>query len=145
MSYITAADIEERLGTAAYVLLTDDAGSGSADTEKVEEARAGAEGEANSYLATRYATPVDLAAHPELAAVLKSLVLDLAEYRLHSRRPPMSADLVRRRDEAVAWLERVATGAVQLPSAVAPATGAARTAAVMGEERAFSRESLRDV
>jgi len=144
MSYITAADIEERLGSAAYVQLTDDAGTGSADPDKVEEARAGAEGEADSYFAVRYATPVDLSAHPELAAVLKSFVLDLAEYRLHARRPPMPADVVRRRGEAIAWLGRVAAGAVQLPSTVTPATSPARAVAVTGTERMFTRETLRD-
>ena len=38
MAYVTNSDIEERLGTAAYVQLTDDAGTGSADTDKVDEA-----------------------------------------------------------------------------------------------------------
>jgi len=146
MAYVTAGDIEERLGHAAYVQLTDDNGSGSADLDKVEEARRGAEGEAESYLATRYAVPLDLTLHPELSAVLRSFVLDLVEYRLHGRRPPMPEDVVRRRGEAVAWLRRVATGEVQLPSTIAPRTNAALApvVGVGGEARAFSRETLRD-
>ena len=51
MAYITNSDIQAWLGTAAYVALTDDAGTGSADTAKVDQARLGAEGEVNSYLA----------------------------------------------------------------------------------------------
>ena len=86
MSYITNADIESRLGTAAYIALTDDAGTGVADTARVNEARSGAEGEADSYLATRYQVPVNVAAESDAAAVLKSFVLDLAAYRLHNRR-----------------------------------------------------------
>lgn len=119
-AYITNADIESRLGSAAYVQLTDDAGTGSADLTRVEEARLGAEGEAESYLATRFAVPVDLTGEPQLAAVLRSFVLDIAVYRLHSRRPPIPADIVRRREEAVAWLARVASGTVQLPALSAP-------------------------
>ncbi len=87
MPYVTNADIEERLGTLAYVQLTDDTGSGAADLDKVNEARLGAEGEVDSYLAARYAVPVDLVAHPELSAVLRTFVLDLVEYRLRNRRP----------------------------------------------------------
>ena len=48
MSYITNSDIELRLGTSRYIQLTDDTGSGSADTNIVDEARQGAEGEVDS-------------------------------------------------------------------------------------------------
>jgi len=147
MAYITNADIESRLGTAAYVQLTDDAGSGSADEEKVDEARLGAEGEANSYLAARYTVPIDLTGAAEVAAVLKSFVLDLVSYRLHSRRPPVPEDIVRRREEAVTWLSRVASGLVQLPSSLALKENAALgiVGEVSGPQRTMSRESLRDV
>ena len=70
MSYITNTDIQTRLGTTLYVQLADDTGSGSADPNIVNEARLGAEGEANSYLARRYAVPVNLTAHPELTELL---------------------------------------------------------------------------
>ena len=46
MSYITNVDIEERLGTALYTQLTDDTGTGSADTDVVDSSRDEAEGEA---------------------------------------------------------------------------------------------------
>lgn len=146
MAYITNNDIEERLGTLAYVQLTDDGGTGSADLDKVAEARSGAEGEADSYLATRYAVPVDLLAEPQIAAVLKSFVLDIAEYRLHNRRPPVPADVARRRNEAIAWLQRVATGAVQLPATVMRAANAAlgTIAETAGPARMFTRDNLED-
>jgi phage gp36-like protein len=147
MSYITNADIESRLGTAAYIALTDDAGSGTADGDKVDEARLGAEGEADSYLATRYQVPVSVSLEGEVAAVLKTFVLDLAAYRLHSRRPPVPADVVRRRQEAVEWLVRVASGMVQLPSALPLAVNAAL--GIVGEAggpaREMTRETLRDL
>ncbi len=147
MGYVTNAEIEERLGTAAYVQLTDDAGTGAADVDKADEARLAAEGEANSYLAVRVTVPVDLERHPELAAVLKGVVLDLVAYRLHGRRPPVPADVARRRDEAVRWLERVARGEVVLPTAgeagANPAAGVA--GAAVGPARGLTRETMRDL
>jgi len=147
MAYVTNAEIEARLGTATYIELTDDAGTGAADEAKVDEARLGAEGETNSYLATRYRVPVDVAAEAEVAAVLKTFVLDLVAYRLHSRRPPVPDDVVRRREEAVTWLGRVAAGIVQLPAAVALAsTGAIGSLAeAAGPQRAMTRDSLEDI
>lgn len=144
MSYVTNSEIQSRLGTQAYIQLTDDSGSGSADVAKVDEARLGAEGEVNSYLATRYAVPVDLSAEAEVQAVLKSFVLDLVSYRLHSRRPPVPADIVRRREEAVTWLARVASGIVQLPSATTLAENAALgfMPQSTGPARSMTRESL---
>lgn len=142
MTYITAADIEARLGTAAYIALTDDEATGSANAARVDEARLGAIGEADSYLAVRYATPIDLSPHAELAALLKSFVLDLAEYRLHGRRPPVPDDIVRRRQEAVTWLSRVAGGAVQLPVTAAVESNRSRglLAEVSGSQRVFTRD-----
>lgn len=147
MAYITNADIEMRLGTEAYITLTDDTGSGSADPAKVDEARLGAEGEANSYLATRYEVPVDVSLEPEVQAVLLSFVLDLAVYRLHSRRPPVPEDMVRRRDEAITWLSRVAFGMVQLPAALAISenTALGSMGQAVGPKRAMTRDGLRDV
>jgi phage gp36-like protein len=147
MGYITNADVEERLGTSTYIQLTDDDGTGTADSDKVDEARLGAEGEVNSYLALRVAVPADLARWPEVAGLLKSMVLDLVEYRLRGRRPPVPAGVIRRRDEAVQWLERAARGEVALPTAmeVAANPAAGVTGAAVGPARALSRDTLRDV
>ena len=144
MAYVTNSDIETYLGTQLYIQLTDDAGSGSADVAKVNQARLGAEGEVNGYLATRYAVPVNLSGETEVGEVIKAFVLDFAAYRLHCRRPPVPDDVVRRHDEAVAWLGRVASGIVQLPSTVAlPIT---TSVGIVGESqkpsRVMKRESL---
>ncbi len=147
MGYITNADVEERLGTSTYVQLTDDPGTGTADEDKGNEARLGAEGEVNSYLARRVAVPVDLATWPELAGLLKSVVLDLVEYRLRGRRPPVPSGVSQRRDEAVQWLERVAAGEVMLPARVEITTNPAAGAMVAstGSARSMTREALRDL
>lgn len=144
MAYLTNADIEERLGSDAYVQLTDDDGDGVADTGVVDEARLGAEGEVNSYLARRYQVPIDLDAHPELADVLASFSLDLVEYRLRSRRPPVPKDALDRHARAIEWLTRVADGSLELPSATPVASNATRGSlgATTGDERLLSREEL---
>lgn len=144
MSYVANEDIETRLGPTAYVQLTDDDEDGSADPAVVDEAREGAEGEVNSYLARRYAVPVDLSSYGELEALLKTVVLDLVEHRLHSRRPPVPADVKAKRQSAVEWLARVASGAVELPAgktvSANPATGF--RAASTGNARVLSRDEL---
>ena len=144
MAYVTNDDIETRLGTERYVGLTDDAGSGSANTAVVDEARLGAEREVDSYLARRYAVPIDVSANSGLAALLVTVVLDLVEYRLHTRRPPVPSDVVAKRDAAIGWLREVASGAVELPSAAPlganPATGF--RAATTGDDRLLSRDEL---
>jgi phage gp36-like protein len=79
MDYITNNDIEERLGTTVLVQLTDDEGTGAADADKIDEARIGAQGLADSYLARRYAVPVDATGDAELAGLLRSITLDLGD------------------------------------------------------------------
>ncbi len=147
MNYITNTDIDLRLGHASYVQLTDDDGDGAADTAVVDEARLAGEGEVNGYLALRCATPIDLNAHPELADLLRSVALDLAEYRLRLRRPPVSEDARRRRDQTVDWLQRIAEGTVALPSVSAPAATSARgpVARSLGAERVLSRDKLESI
>lgn len=144
MAYITNADIEERLGSATYVQLTDDDGDGQADAGVVDEARLGAEGEVNSYLARRFQVPIDLATHADLADVLASFTLDLAECRLRARRPPVPRDVLDKRAQAIDWLSRVAEGSADLPSAAPIAANTTRgiIGATAGEERVLSREEL---
>jgi len=146
VSYITNTDIEKRLGSAAYVQLTDDDGDGVADAGVVEEARLGAEGEVDSYLAVRYAVPVDVFAHAELAGLLAATALDLVEYRLRCRRPPAPADIIRKRCEAIDWLERVAAGRIDLPAVSPIDVNVTRgpVASTTGAQRVLSRDELSD-
>lgn len=146
MAYITNSDIEMRLGGATYVQLTDDDGDGIADVAVVDEARLAAEAILNSYLARRYHVPVDTVALPELAAPLRSVTLDVAEYRLRGRRPPLPEPAVRQYEQAVAWLRSIAEGKADLPaSSVPPSTVThSRMATATGDDRLLSREELSD-
>jgi len=79
-----------------------------------------------------------------LAALLRSVTLDIAEYRLHACRLLVPDAVMRKREAAVAWLRRVATGEVVLPAVRELARNAAEGigAAVIGPERIMSREEL---
>lgn len=142
MSYATNADVQQRMGSTVYVQLTDDAGSGTADEAKVTEARLAAEREVDSYLGRRYAVPVDVTARAELQPLLRSVVLDLVEYRLHSRRPPIPADIVSKRVAAIEWLQQVSAGRAVLPAVkqLAGATAQGVMAEVSGTARVWTRE-----
>lgn len=144
MSYISNADIEQRLGAKTLIQLADDDGDDVADAGVVDEARLGAEREVDSYLARRYAVPIDLNAHPELADLLATFTLDLAEYRLRVRRPPVPDAATNMRGHAAQWLERIANGTIDLPALTelpssdlrGPRTG------WNSEERVLSRDEL---
>ncbi|MCH7926053.1 MAG: DUF1320 family protein [Planctomycetes bacterium] len=146
MAYISNADIEERLGAQTYVQLADDDGDAVADVGVVNEARLGAEGEVNSYLARRYRLPIDLAAHPELADLLATITLDLVEFRLHTRRPPVSDAVLQKQHRAVQWLQRIADGTIDLPSLSELPAGGLRglQAGWTSADRTLSREELSD-
>jgi len=144
MAYLTNEDIESRLGRDAFLQLTDDDGDNVADPPVVDEARLAAEGELDGYLAGRFRVPIDVTGQPRLAAFLASLALDLVEFRLRARRPPVAADALRRRQEALNFLTRVAEGRAELPSAapLPPGELAGPRARASGAERVLHDEEL---
>lgn len=142
MAYITKDDIRIRLGNAAYVQMSDDEMTGSADEAVVDECRAAAEGELDSHLAVRHVTPIDVTAHPDLASLLKSVALDLAEYRMRLRRPPVAPDATRRHSLTADWLRRVAAGTIALPGSPTP-TAREPVAQVRGAARVLTRDELK--
>jgi phage gp36-like protein len=141
MAYATNDDIQQRLGTSAYVQLTDDVGSGAADEAIVTEARLAAEAEIDSHLSRRYAVPITVASDSATADVLKRLTIDLAAFRLHLRRPPVPVDVQYQRDAALRWLERAAQGGVRLPDGV----GDEIHVAVRGNNRQLTRDEMKDL
>jgi len=145
MSYITNQNMQDRLGSAALLQLADDDGDGQADTVILDEVRGAAEGEVNAYLARRYEVPIDVVTHPDLVGLLASITLDLAEYRLRLRRPPVPDDVNERLRHALTWLSRVADGILELPSRGVALTTIRGTAAhTHGEARLLSRDELSD-
>jgi len=120
MAYVTISDLSQRLGTALYARLTDRVNGMTADNTVAQCIVDEAEAEANSYLARRYAVPLDVGDYPELARLIGQRVLDIAEY-LAWRSSPFVSDLPGRVEalyaEARQWFLRVAAGEIELPAA----------------------------
>lgn len=114
MAYIVNQDLIDRVGNEAAVQLTSDSGS-SVVAAVLDEVRLSTEGEVNGYLAKRFAVPLDLTAHPDAAATLKGVCLDIGVYRLMSRRPPVAEAYRQARDDAIEWLTKVANADIELP------------------------------
>lgn len=144
MAYIVNSDIIARVGSAAAVQLSADSGD-MVDAAVLDEVRLSSEGEVNGYLAKRYAVPVDLSAHPDLAATLKGFALDVAVYRLHARRPPVPEDIRRMRDEAIKWFENVAKGMIPLPAAATPASSQADQPTIAWGSKPQNAATMRDL
>src|SRR5690606_24350300 len=106
MAYVTTTDLAERLGASIYARLTDRVSGTTPDAGVAQQIIDDAQAQADSYFARRYATPIDLVASGELAAIVKARVLDLAEY-IAWRQSPLAGDVPDRVrflfDETLRW------------------------------------------
>lgn len=147
MAYINTSDLNERLGDTLYARLTDRDAGVTADTSVALRIVDEAQALADSYFARRYATPIDLTAHPELRDVIEARVLDLAEFIAWRQSPLVSdvPDRVRLMHEAARrWFEAVAAGRLLLPAASPPASSTASETAprASGASRRFTHDEL---
>lgn len=123
MAYVTTTQLSARLGTTLYARLTDRVNGTTASDSVAQQLVDEAAAIADSYLARRYATPVDLTARPELADVLAARVLDLAEWGAWQSSPFVSDPpqrIHRLREAATRWLQDVADGRIALPATTLP-------------------------
>ena len=115
MAYATNAQLISRVGgSTAAAQLTSDSGS-TPDQDVLTEVREAAEAEINRYLSKRQSVPVDVSGSDALAASLRELTLDVAEYRLHLRRKPVSEDTRSMYQRAIEFLQAYAKGDAGLP------------------------------
>ena len=83
---------------------------------------------ADSYIASRYSLP--LSGIPES---LKKYVLDIARYNLYVQKP--TEEVTKRYEEALTWLNRIASGRVILQLPANPDTGTETTEAGKNQSR----------
>lgn len=147
MAYITISQLSERLGATLYARLTDRVNGTTANSTVAQQIVDESQAEADSYLARRYQTPVNLAAHPELANILKARVLDLAEYAAWKSTPfvsdpPQRVHLMYA--AALRWFEDVGRGKLPLPAASPPNAGTAEESGPQytAPPRRFTTEEL---
>jgi phage gp36-like protein len=109
MAYCTSADILLILDSDTLVQLTDDANTGSVDTDVVNRAIADVDEEIDAYLSVRYSLP--LSATPGL---VRRLSAQMAVYQLYARKGEVPQAHKDRAAAAVQLLDRLAKGQVKL-------------------------------
>jgi len=150
--YATNAQLKTRFeNDAELAALTDNVSAGIADEDVLTDVIATAESEINSALAMRYLTPVDVSLDTDLAALLQTKTLDLAEVYLHRRGEGASQIKLDQRDAVLEWCEMMATGKRVLVGAITAASTVSRDpraawtdnsrTQVSTSGRAFSRET----
>lgn len=142
--YLTNQDLIDRIGSDLKTAqLTGESGS-VPDQAVLTGVREHAESLLDSHLPPKYAPKVDLTAYPHVAKLIKGTALDLAEYLLRSRRPPVPEDYRTKYEDALAWLAKLQKGEVALPSQtpIPEATSTGPIAEVYGPKRQFTNETL---
>ncbi len=117
MSYTTNAKLKARFeNDEAVAALTDTLEeTGAPDEAVLTEVREDADGIVDSYLAVRYQVPITTTGHTVLENRLDSLTLDIAANNLLERGDQVSEAKQRRHDRAIAYLEKVSEGKLDLP------------------------------
>lgn len=137
MPYCTEADLLNQLTQAELVQLTDDAGTGSVDSAKVDAALAAASATIDAYAGARYTLPL------QTSEKVKQLCVDLAIYELEKRRRRVREATLAARDAALSFLRDLARGRAVLdqPTGAQPQASEADVKKTE-QERAFSDEKL---
>ncbi|MBF0339780.1 MAG: DUF1320 domain-containing protein [Magnetococcales bacterium] len=146
MGYVTQQEVIDAYGLEAIQALTDRAEPPRRriDTGLLQQAIDAAGEIADGHLAQRYTLPLD-----RIPAELRAQVLSLTFFNLHRNRREEIEDGVRQgRDDAMAFLEKVAKGAVLLTtqtagSAAAQESGSAGTPLFVAGARTFDTVALR--
>jgi len=140
MPYSTLSDLKKKIDEAVLIQLTDTAGAGVIDEDKVSRAISGADALIDSHVGKVYAVP--LAPAPQIVSDMSA---DIAIAKLHEFRSLGSAVWQVAHERAVTLLEKIAQGAVTLDGvSQAPAPSQeADTAGFSSAPRRFSRESMK--
>jgi phage gp36-like protein len=142
VSYATAQDVINRYPNRDLVQLTnEDPTATTINTAPITQALADASAEIDGYIEGRFALPLT-----DPPAVLNRLATDIAMYRLQSLRPLHDLEDARQRyEDAIAMLEKVATGELTLGLSADNEEPplAEGVESVEGPDRVFTRRKLR--
>jgi phage gp36-like protein len=139
MAYCIQADLEEQISPAELGELTDDAGSGSADTSAVARAIADADAEIDSYCGGRYTLPFS-----PVPVMIRKLSVDIALYNLHTRRSFAKApeERQKRYENAVRFLRDVSKGLISLGADEPARADTSNSVEMTGNDRIFTRAKM---
>lgn len=139
MPYCTLGDILGSIDEEDVIGYTDDYGSGLVNTDNVDKAIAGSDALIDSYIARRYSVPVN-----PVTDMIKDLAVDIAIYKICSRRSNAPDERRKNYDEAKRLLDKIASGKVILPGAAAsPAGTSDNTVKITSNPKLFGRDSLK--
>ena len=141
MAYATQADLEAAFGMKELVMLADRDRNGGPDPAVIDRAVEDAEGEINSYLASRYVLPLN-----PVPAQIRAITCDIARYRMDAANPRQATK--DRYEAALATLRDLSIGKATLGASAAlagdPAANTPPPAMVQGfaPESVFSNDKL---
>jgi len=141
VAYVTQQNLIDRFGEKELIQLTDRTNlpATTIDATVVAAAIGDAEKLADSYMAKRYALPLN-----PVPDVLVPVVANIARYNLHSEYAEKDSAVTRNYKDAVAWLKDVASGIVQLEAdGVASDQPASGQVQISAPDKVFSRDSLK--
>jgi phage gp36-like protein len=140
MGYCDLDDILDMMDEAEVIRYTDDEDAGVVNTAVTDKAMAAADALIDSHLATRYGVPVS-----PVPGIVRDLAVDIAIYKICSRRGQSPEEIRTKYEDAVKYLEKVAAGKIRIPGAN-PADGNAGSDAVSiaNSPRIFSRDSMKE-
>jgi len=136
--YATITDLRQWIDEDILVQLTDDANTGSVDTDVVDTILEAASLQIDGYLGGRYSLP--LATVP---GILCKLCVDIAGWLLYARRNAgVPEHWQKLYDNAIAFLEKVAQGKITLGASDPAGTGTADKPVSSSGDRIFSTDTL---
>ena len=138
MPYCTLDDIKAMMDEDEIIRYTDDYDAGLVNTSVTDKAIAGADALIDSHIAARYSVPVS-----PVPDIIAGLAVDIAIYRIYSRRSQAPDDIRQKYDDAVRYLEKAAAGKVIIPGADSAPAGKGDDAVTITSARIFSRDSMK--
>lgn len=146
--YAVVSDLDKGWGVPLIDVLTIDERTKLRDGDKITSALESASATIDSYCSRRF--PLPLAPAPSGVIMLRNICVDLAVGTLATSADRMTEIIQRRYDQALTFLRDVAAGKADIelqpkPGAGAEADVSPNEAVLIGNERVFSRDRLRDL
>lgn len=151
MSYATEADLDRVWGRSLIDLLTLDPITTQRVPGRVDGALSDAAAVMDGYISARMRLPI--APSEAGAALLRKYCCDIAVYELATSADRMTEIIQKRHEQAIQFLRDVAVAKADIPLVAAAGSGGAadggsispNEAVLIGNERVFTRDSLRGV
>jgi len=138
MPYCTLEDILDSMDEDEVIGYTDDADTGSVNTEATDKAIAGADALIDAHIASKYGIPLS-----PVPDIINSLAVDIAIYKISSRRGGAPEGIRKKYEDAVKFLEKVSSGKVHIPGAAsAPITSSNGSVKLTSDPRIFTRDTM---